>query len=257
MPTWRILADKDRLGHNASVDSQICTLTTGVSGISKSRREFLQTAAAVGVGGAIWEEAAAASSQYGVTEDRTIRVAAVQMTIRCGDVDANLETARRLARKAIGRGANWIVLAGSNYFDSKVLDSFGQGVREKNAQILAEKPGHLASLVGAPVVLANPVGHFSVPSFRNPQKRLDFKYMGQSRIVDGEGGTLGVVAPGVGEDVLVADVAIGRVEPSKELRERLWIPDVVPDFYNEVYKNDVPNGAKIYLETVRKHRNGL
>ena len=40
----------------------------------------------------------------------TIRVAAVQMTAKFGDVDANLAKAERLVRMAFERGADWVIL---------------------------------------------------------------------------------------------------------------------------------------------------
>jgi len=353
--------------------------------MNATRREFLRSAAAVGLILPAWQASAETNSQLGLVPrngKRNLRVAAVQMTIRYGDVDANLQTAQRLVRKAIRMGATWIVLpeffttgygsgddpalldahrprdgkirdflkelaeesggavggsflaqrdgdtyntfvlavadgrflyhdkdapstgheasnyiggrdkgicslsdveldiglalcwemvryrtasrlrnevdivlTGSNYFDGNILNAFGPGFRKNNALILDEKPRNLARLVGSPVVLANPVGCFTIPSFRDPSKKFDFEYMGRSRIVNAKGQTIAVLKKGSGEDVLVADVAVGRVEPVDELQDRVWIPDV-PEFYKEIFEKDTLKGAKIYREIVRKHRNG-
>ncbi len=161
-----------------------------------------------------------------------------------------VRTARRLRNEVD------IVLTGSNYLDAKILDEFETGFCEKNARILEEKPGNLARLVGAPVVLANPVGRMTIQSFYDPSKKLALEYMGRSRIVDAAGQTIAVLEKGSGEDVLVADVAVGRVEPLDELQDRFWIPDV-PEFYRTLFEDNAPKGAKIYREVVRKHRNGM
>ncbi len=352
--------------------------------MNATRREFLRSAAAVGLISPAWQASAETNGQLGLVSrngKRSLRVAAVQMTIRYGDVDANLETARRLVRKAIREGATWIVLpeffttgygsgddpalldahrprngkirdflrelaeesggavggsflaqrdgdtyntfvlavadgpffyhdkdapstgheasnyiggrdkgicslpdvgmdiglalcwemvrfrtasrlrnevdivlSGSNYFDGAVLDALGPDFRKENALILKEKPGNLARLVGAPVVLANPVGRFTIRSIRNPATKLTLDYMGHSRIVDAAGQTIAVL--GSGEDVLVADVAVGRVEPLDGIKDRVWIPEV-PGAYKEIFEEDTLKGAEIYREIVRKHRNGM
>ncbi len=354
--------------------------------MNATRREFLKSAAAVGLISPACQALAETNGQLGLTSrngKRYLRVAAVQMTIQHGDVDANLETAQRLVRKAIRDGATWIVLpeffttgyglgtnpafldahrprdgkvsdflmalakesggavggsflaqrdgdtyntfalaladgrvfchdkdapstgheasnyiggsdkgicsltdvgldvglalcwemvrvrtarrlrnevdivlTGSNYHDGAILDALGPDFRTENALILKEKPGNLGRLVGAPVVLANPVGCFTIPSSRDPLKMLDLEYMGHSRIVDAAGQTIAVLEKGSGEDVLVADVAVGRVEPLDELQDRFWIPDV-PTAYKEIFEEDTLKGAKIYRDVVRKHRNGM
>ncbi len=356
--------------------------------MTTTRREFLRSAAAVGLISPAWQASAATkSSQLGLMAEngkRKLRVAAVQMTSRYGNVDANLTTARRLVREAISEGATWIVLpeffttgygpgddpafldahrprvgeiseflqelakksggavggsflaqrdgdtyntfalatadgpvfyhdkdapstyqeasnyiggeeddegicnlsagldvglalcwemirfrtarrlqnevdivlTGSNYHDCDALDDFESRFCERNAQILEEKPGKLARLVGAPVVLANPVGSFKIPSFHDPSRKFDMEYMGRSRIVDAKGQDIAVSEKGRDEDVLVADVEIGRVPPLDKLHDRFWIPDV-PEFYNTVFEKHAPEGAKVYREVVRKHRNGM
>ncbi len=81
--------------------------------MNATRREFLKSAAAVGLISPAWQASAQTNSQLGLLPrngKRNLRVAAVQMTIRYGDVDAKLETAQRLVRKAIRKGATWIVL---------------------------------------------------------------------------------------------------------------------------------------------------
>src|SRR5580698_11153575 len=69
-----------------------------------SRRTLVKSA--IGAGAA----AAAVRLGRSQTGSKAIRVAAVQMHATLGEVDGNLESAERWARRALREGAGWVVL---------------------------------------------------------------------------------------------------------------------------------------------------
>jgi predicted amidohydrolase len=69
-----------------------------------SRRALVKSAIAAGT------TAAAVRLGRSQTGSKAIRVAAVQMHATLGEVDANLESAERWARRALREGARWVVL---------------------------------------------------------------------------------------------------------------------------------------------------
>lgn len=156
-------------------------------------------------------------------------------------------TARRL------RGRVDVVLSGTAYFDSEEFDST---LKEQTRNILRRKPGELARLVGAPVVLASGVGRNEIGGYDNPTGKIKIEYLGDSQVVNAAGETLAMRSQADGEGVVVADIDMGRFPPIGELLDRLWIPEV-PEFYNEVFFNNPPKGAQIYQDIVRPHRNGV
>jgi predicted amidohydrolase len=154
-------------------------------------------------------------------------------------------TARRLREKVD------LVLAGTAYFVSEEFDS---SLTEQTYVILRRKPGQFARLVGAPVVLASGVGRVEIGAYNNPNGKIKIEYMGASQIVNAAGETLAMRSQADGEGVAVADLEMGRFRPLDDVADRLWIPEV-PQFYNDVFHNNPPKGAKIYQDVVRPHRN--
>ena len=352
--------------------------------MSLCRRSFLKSAAVAGATGIVTPATSSIAAELGIEvsgNERRVRAAAIQMTIRHGDVDANLETAERLGRKAIEEGATWItfpefftsgfgagndpaqidahrpldgeptallkslakdcggavggsflaqrnqdtyntyvlalsdervlthdkdtpsmgteasnyiggdddgflaidnpdinvgialcwefvrsrtarrlrgrvdlMMGGSAYLDGPALaELVDAGTLRTNRRILDEMPGRMARMVGAPVVHANPVGRVNIADWQNPERVVVYDYMGNSQIVNSSGEILAKRDRKQGEGVVVAEVTIGSKQPTEEVPDRFWIPDV-PDLYPWAFGNR-SEGAQIYYTLTRPHRN--
>lgn len=348
------------------------------------RRKFLKTAAIAGAAGITsptsWSTAADLGVE-GTGNNRHVRAAAVQMTLRHGDVEANLETAERLGRRAIKEGATWItypefftsgfgagndpaqmnahrpldgepttllkdlakaaggaaggsflaqrdkdtyntyllaladgrtlahdkdtpsigteasnyiggdddgflaveepdlnvgvalcwelirartarrlrgrvdlVMAGSAWLEGPALAAIADAATLRtNRRILEELSRNLARLVGAPVIHANPVGRVTIRDYKDPEKPLEYEYLGNSQIVDSTGQLLAKRDHEMGEGVVVHDVTIGSERPTEDVPNSFWIPKV-PELYTWAFGNR-SDGAQIYYEFTRPHRN--
>ncbi len=80
--------------------------------LSIERRRFTQWVAASLILGScrLGASTGFGGKHAGSTRPTKLKVAAIQMVPKLGNVDANLTQAENLVREAIGRGAEWIVL---------------------------------------------------------------------------------------------------------------------------------------------------
>lgn len=116
------------------------------------------------------------------------------------------QTARRLFGKVA------LVLGGSCWWDlaMPVPAKYAQD-QLRNIELLAQAPGHLARMLGVPVVHASHAGKFSGRMLGKEMVPYESRYLGQAQIVDGHGEMLARMTPEDGEGVIVADVKFGAV----------------------------------------------
>lgn len=93
----------------------------------------------------------------------------------------------------------------------------------------------------------------AVGEYTNPNKSVQYDYMGNSQIVDATGRKLASRDREMGEGIVVHDVQIGAEKPADDLPDGFWIPDV-PELYEWAFGNR-PDGAEIYYTFTRPHRN--
>jgi predicted amidohydrolase len=93
---------------------------------------------------------------------------------------------------------------------------------EQNVAILSKAPARMARMIGAPVIHASQAGSFvgHVPYL--PGLGYPARFLGETQIVDARGDVLARATADEGERVVVADLAMGRTEPSAAVGDSFW-----------------------------------
>jgi predicted amidohydrolase len=130
------------------------------------------------------------------------------------------QTAKRLAGKVE------MVVGGTCWWDLPRGLGAPKFLSERNRQILYETPGRFARMVGAPVIHASHAGWFACKSPWLPGVPYRSVYLGETQIVDGKGNILARLTHEDGDGVITSEVTPGRVEPSEEIPDGFWIPNL-------------------------------
>lgn len=136
-----------------------------------------------------------------------------------------VQTARRL------RGRVELLLGGSGWWDlpeGPIPIPRRRAIQKKNLRILQETPSTMSRLIGAPVVHASLAGPFTCGWPLLPGLPFRSRLLGEAQIVDGAGRVVERLAAEQGDGVIVADIEMGKVEPSLPIADRFWIPDLPP-----------------------------
>ena len=161
-------------------------------------------------------------------------------------------TARRLTRRVdlVLAASGW-PFAARDHLVSRVDPAPGEDALSASAAI-REAPRRLARLVGAPVVHASLVGDvWNSPGTTDTLLR----FSGESQIADAHGRTLARRGYAEGEGLVMAEVALGRAEPSEAIPDGVaWTPEVSA----QSQANWAVSGAAgraVYISTTRPRRN--
>jgi predicted amidohydrolase len=161
-------------------------------------------------------------------------------------------TARRLTGRCdvILAASAWPFVAGDGS-----ISRAGEHIALEAGPGIREAPRRLARLVGAPIVHASLVGDvWNAPAAPDGTDTV-LRFSGESQIADGSGRTLARRGYAEGEGVIIADVEIGRVEPTETIpADASWTPDV-PPASQERWAASGAAGRSVYLRTTRPRRN--
>jgi predicted amidohydrolase len=153
-----------------------------------------------------------------IKEIRTIRVAAVQVESRPGQIAANHAHVMPFIETAVSQGAQLVILPelfACGYIPNPTVWRYGESLAGQTVQWLRARenllsiPTLYARLLGVPVLFANALGDLQPMSglFGKLMDPALFRLLGLSRIVDGDGTLRGEL--GHEEGVLVAEVSLG------------------------------------------------
>jgi len=128
-----------------------------------------------------------------------------------------------------------------------VLDA-GESVREA--------PRRLSRLVGAPVIHANLVGDvWNSPGSLYGDSESLLRFSGESQIIDASGKTAARRAYAEGEGLVIAEIEIGRVEPTESIPANAWWTPEVSEPSQVRWASSGAAGRSVYLKTTRPQRN--
>jgi predicted amidohydrolase len=165
-------------------------------------------------------------------------------------------TARRLSGRVglVLAASGWPFVAPHNSI-SRSNPASGEDALSAGAGI-REAPCRLARLVGAPVVHASLVGDvWSSPGSAVGGETL-LRFSGESQIADASGRTLARRSYAEGEGLVMAEIEIGRVEPSETIpADASWTPEVQPQSQT-TWATSGAAGRAVYINTTRLRRNG-
>lgn len=153
------------------------------------------------------------------TAERTVGIAMCWEQIRT-------QTARRLRGRAdlLMTGSHWWSTPDLPILSKKRLAEYNQG----NQHMMHVTPGHLAGLVGAPLLHASHAGPLTGKMLMVPGTGITTKsnlhLTGETQILDKEGNMIARRAPEEGVGIVVGDIEIERVEPRADIPDRFWIP---------------------------------
>ncbi len=161
-------------------------------------------------------------------------------------------TARRLTRHVdlVLAASGW-PFAARDRLVSRADPAPGDDALSASAAI-RETPRRLARLVGAPVVHASLVG--DVWNSPGPTDTL-LRFSGESQITDAHGHTLARRGYAEGEGLVIADIAIGRTEPTEAIPDGVaWTPEVSAQSQASWAVSGAA-GRAVYVTTTRPRRN--
>jgi predicted amidohydrolase len=165
----------------------------------------------------------------------------------------------RTARRLTGRvdlmlAASGWPFAAADHNISRTDPTPGQDVLSASSAI-REAPRRLARLVGAPIVHASLVGDvWSDGGAALGGERL-LRFSGESQIADATGRTLARRGYAEGEGLVMAEIDLGRVEPSEAMPADVpWTPEVSPQS-QQAWATSGAAGRTVYVTTTRPRRN--
>ncbi|HET6490602.1 MAG TPA: carbon-nitrogen hydrolase family protein [Syntrophales bacterium] len=154
------------------------------------------------------------------------------------------------ARRLLGRVD--LVVGGSCWWDLRLpVSPRYAGDQARLRDLLRNAPGHLARMLGVPVVHASHAGEFEGLTPGNESMPYNSRYLGETRIVDGHGRELAHMAYEDGEGVITADIAPGNVGGVPEpIPEGFWTGEL-PVMAARAWEQLNPLGRQYYTTTVR------
>ena len=103
-------------------------------------------------------------------------------------------------------------------------------------------------MLGLPVIHASHAGHFS--GFNSPELPdvpYDSVYLGETKICDARGKTLGRRTLQEGAGLVVADVDLPDVpQPVESIPDRFWMPEQMPQEWKDAWMRWIPRGEDYY-----------
>ncbi len=164
-------------------------------------------------------------------------------------------TARRLTRRVdlILAASGWPFVAPGNSI-SRADPAVGQGALA-GGEGIREAPRRLARLVGAPVVHASLVGDVWNTAGSAFGGETLLRFSGESQIADASGRTLARRGYAEGEGLVMAEIDMGRVEPTESIPDAAsWTPEV-PAQAQAGWATSGAAGRAVYVNVTRPHRN--
>ena len=153
-------------------------------------------------------------------------------------------TARRLVGKVrmVVGGSTWWTLPDDAPADSPL--------RTDNLKMLRNSPPRMARMLGVPVIHASHAGPFQgffSPDL--PDVPYDSAYLGETMVVDGQGGVLAKRTQQEGTGVVLAEIELPIVNsPMDPIPKDFWIPPEMPEPWKESWKRWLKKGAHYYHE---------
>jgi len=156
----------------------------------------------------------------------------------------------RTARRLQGRVD--AVVGGSCWWDLRlpVAPEYA-GDQERLIGLLRNAPGHLARMLGVPVVHASHAGEFEGLTPGNESVPYVSRYLGEAQIVDGGGRVLARMACEDGEGVITAEIEPGRTAgATAPIPEAFWTGEL-PPMALKAWERLNPLGRQYYAETFK------
>jgi predicted amidohydrolase len=127
--------------------------------------------------------------------------------------------------------------------------------RAANLKMLQEAPPRMARMLGVPVVHGAHAGRFE--GFFSPDLSdvpYHSEYLGEAMIVDARGRVVARRAQRQGEGVVMAELVLpAQPAPSAPIPQRLWIPDEMPEDWQEAWTRWFDTGADYYTEVTARY----
>lgn len=138
------------------------------------------------------------------------------------------QTVRRL------RGKIDFAMTGTHWWTAPTnwsfLKSFWEDLDKRNRVLFEGTPGRFARLLGVANIHASHCGKVVGKYAFLPGRKGDVGYetdlLGQTQIIDNEGKLIDRLDPSQGAGVIVADIELTRKEPTEELPNTFWIPEL-------------------------------
>ncbi|HKY93167.1 MAG TPA: carbon-nitrogen hydrolase family protein [Nevskiaceae bacterium] len=139
------------------------------------------------------------------------------------------QTVRRL------QGRTGVAVTGTHWWSlptnwGRVVDRGLAPLGQYNRYLSENAPAEFARRLGAPVLQASHCGKFRTGFMLAPRLPVappyDTEFVGATQIVDAEGHVLAQRTTQEGPGVVVAEIALGAIEPVRPLEERFWIPEL-------------------------------
>ena len=117
-----------------------------------------------------------------------------------------------------------------------------------NLKMLQQAPPRLAKMLGVPVIHGSQAGMFEgFFSPELPDVSYNSSYLGEAMIVDAEGGVLARLPQSDGEGVISAEIALPENPvPTETIPDQFWIPDEMPEEWNEAFLRWFDRGSDYY-----------
>lgn len=132
-------------------------------------------------------------------------------------------TARRL------RGKIDLLVGGSCWWgvpDRAIPIPGRKSAGRRNLEIMKDTPVRMARLLGVPVVHAAHASSFECRMPLVPGLPYRSCFLGETMVVDAGGEILARLSREDGEGLAVADIELGRIEPTEDIPKGFWIPDI-------------------------------
>ena len=117
-----------------------------------------------------------------------------------------------------------------------------------NLKMLQDAPPRMAKMLGVPLIHSSHAGSFEgFFSPELPDVAYNSSYLGETMIVDANGRVLAQLPQANGEGVISAEIVLTDNPVAKEtIPDRFWVPDEMPDDWNEAWLRWLEKGKDYY-----------
>ena len=145
------------------------------------------------------------------------------------------------------KGKVGLVVGGSCWWGLEDTAPQNDPMRKWLLETLQATPGRFARLLGVPVVFASHAGRFEGLAWPGKSVPFPSSYLGEARIVNGEGETVARRSLEEGAGVITADITVGEVPGERRpLPDRFWIPEMPAEEISES-RAQLQSGHQYYL----------